>query len=61
MDYKSDYVKSDGSLGTDVDASVSLSEEFKSLVGDVHDEGPNIVTRLLKKKIEAGIASSFEA
>ena len=31
------------------------------LVGDVHDEGPNIVTRLLKKKIEAGIASSFEA
>ena len=44
-----------------MDASVSLSEEFKSLVGDVHDEGPNIVTRLLKKKIEAGIASSFEA
>ena len=61
VDYKSDYVKSEGSLGTDVDASVSLSEEFKSLIGDVHDEGPNVVTRLLKKKIEAGIASSFEA
>ena len=60
VDYKNDYIKEDGSLGTEVNAFVSLSEDFKSAVGDIHDEGPCIVTRLLKKKIENSIASSFD-
>lgn len=61
VSYKGDYVKEDGTLGTNIDAFVAPSEEFKSLVGDTHDEGPSLATRLLKKKIEAGIASSIEA
>ena len=60
LDYKNDYIKEDGSLGTEVNAFVSLSEDFKSAVGDIHDEGPCVVTRLLKKKIENSIASSFD-
>lgn len=56
--YKGDFENPDGTLGTDIDAFVAPSDGFKKLVGDLHDEGNNIIFELIKKKINAAILTS---
>ena len=56
--YKSDEVLPSGEVSTNVDAFFSLSDQFKKLVGDIHDEGDSVVTNLLRKKIENAVLTS---
>lgn len=56
--YAGDKLLESGEVSTDVTAFFSLSDQFKKLVGDIHDEGDNIVTELLRKKIENAILTS---
>lgn len=50
--YEGDIVEADGSVTTEVSSFVALDPVFKKLVGDINDEGANIVASLLEKKIE---------
>lgn len=50
--YEGDSLESDGSVTTSVSSFVALSPVFRKLVGDIHDEGSNLITILLEKKIE---------
>lgn len=56
--YKGDTILESGEVETEVDAFFSLSDRFKKLVGDIHDEGESIVIDLLKKKIDNAILTS---
>lgn len=56
--YKNDEVLPSGEVTTNVDAFFSLSDQFKKLVGDIHDEGDSVVTALLRKKIENALLTS---
>lgn len=50
--YEGDSLESDGSVTTSVSSFVALSPVFRKLVGDIHDEGSNLIATLLEKKIE---------
>lgn len=60
--YKNDKITSSGEIATEVDTFVDLSDSFKKLIGDLHDEGYSALVPLMQKKIEQAIivASSPE-
>lgn len=59
--YDKDRYLPTGEVTTDVDAYVELSESFKKLIGDIHDEADNVVTEALRRKIEtASMIASAE-
>ena len=55
--YKGDTIEETGAVSTEVDAFVSLTPAFKKLIGDIVDEGDNIITDMLRKKIQRAITS----
>lgn len=50
--YIGDSITPDGDLATDVRVFVNLSDSFKKLVGDIHDEAQTVITDLMQKKLE---------
>ena len=55
--YKGDIINKDGTLGTEVQQFVNISDFLKKLIGDIHDEKYNEVDKLLKKKINSALSS----
>jgi hypothetical protein len=53
--YEGDEELPNGELKTNVLQFVSLDDQFKKLIGDIHDEGESVVTNLLRRKIEQAI------
>lgn len=56
--YIGDIEDENGNLSTDVRAFVKLSDSFKKLVGDIHDDAPSVLTDMIEKKIEQSILVS---
>jgi hypothetical protein len=56
--YDKDVILPSGEMTTEVMSFHSISDSFKKMVGDLHDEGPSLITDLLKKKIENAILTS---
>lgn len=56
--YEGDEILDTGEMSTNVTAFHNLDPSFKKLVGDIHDEGDNIVTDLLMKKIKNAVLTS---
>ena len=52
LKYESDSIEESGAVTKEVSAFVSINPMLKKLVGDIRDEGSNLVTNLLEKKIE---------
>ena len=50
--YEGDSITPEGELSTDVRVFVNLSDSFKKLVGDIHDEAQTVLTDLMQKKLE---------
>lgn len=50
--YEGDSITPEGELSTDVKVFVNLSDNFKKLVGDIHDEAQTVLTDLMQKKLE---------
>ena len=50
--YEGDFITPEGELATDVKVFVNLSDSFKKLVGDIHDEAQTVLTDLMQKKLE---------
>lgn len=42
-------------ITTDVDCKVTLSDNFKKLVGDLHDEGRTEIDKALQRKIDTAV------
>jgi len=59
--YIGDEETEEGYLSTNVDAFISLSTQFKKLVGDIVDEGDSIVLGVLKQKIDQSLSSLISA
>jgi hypothetical protein len=55
--YIGDEETPDGYLTTNVDAFISLSTQFKKLVGDIVDEKDSVVLDLLRTKIDQALGS----
>lgn len=53
--YKDDKVSETGELYTEVDAYVDIDDNFKNLVGTLHDEGRTELVSMMMKKIEQAI------
>lgn len=53
--YVCDKVTDSGELKTEVSSSVSLTDAFQKLIGDLHDEGYNELVPLMQKKIEQAV------
>lgn len=50
--YIGDSITPEGELSTDVRVFVNLSDNFKKLVGDIHDEAQTVLTDMIQKKLE---------
>ena len=50
--YEGDSITPEGELSTDVRVFVNLSDSFKKLVWDIHDEAQTVLTDLMQKKLE---------
>ena len=50
--YAGDSITPDGELATNVRVFVNLSDSFKKLVGDIHDEAQTVLTDLMQRKLE---------
>ncbi len=57
VQYKDDIRNDNGTVSTEVTQFVNVSDSFKKLVGDVHDEKFNVIDILLKKKIDSALLS----
>lgn len=55
--YEGDSLNVDGTLATDIMSMVAPSPEFKTLVGEIHDDAENVVTSLLKTMIEESLVT----
>jgi len=55
--YEEDILNEDGTVSTGVSQFVNLSDQFKKLVGDIHDNKFNVVDELMKKKIDMALLS----
>jgi len=53
--YINDTVEPTGAVSTNVEAFAALSPQFKKMVGDLVDEGPNVIESLLERKISSAI------
>jgi hypothetical protein len=56
--YESDEILDTGEMTTNVTVFHSLDDSFKKLIGDIHDEGDNVVMDLLLKKIKNAVLTS---
>lgn len=56
--YTGDEILETGEISTQVLVFNNLEDSFKKLIGDIHDEGDNIVVDLLKKKIKNSVMTS---
>lgn len=59
--YEGDEIQDTGELITDVSALVALNPALKKLVGETHDEGQSVVTRMLKQKIKNTVVTATES
>lgn len=50
--YVKDSLNEDGTISTEVQQFINLSDEFKKLVGDIHDEKWNVIDEMLEKKLD---------
>ena len=57
IQYKEDIMNENGTVSTEVNQFVNVSDSFKKLVGDIHDEKFNVIDTLLKKKIDSALLS----
>ncbi len=55
VQYKDDILNEDGTVSTDVVQFINVSDQFKKLIGDIHDEKFNVVDDILKKKIDSAL------
>lgn len=53
--YKGDTVLDSGEVETEVDSFINVSSDFKKLIGDIHDEGYNVLIPMIEKKIENAV------
>lgn len=58
--YEGDIRMPDEQVKTNVSSYVELSEFFKKLVGDLHDEGQTEIDKALKRKIESAVMIASE-
>lgn len=58
--YAGDRYLPSGEITTDVDSYVELSDSFKKLIGDLHDEAENVLTEMYRKKVESAAAVASE-
>lgn len=56
--YSGDLRKEDGTFVPQVENFVSLSDKFKSLVGEIYSEGNLVLASLFESKIEQAILSA---
>lgn len=56
--YDKDIILPSGEMTTEVTTFHVLDDQFKKLVGDIHDEGDSLVIDLLNKKLLAAVLSS---
>ncbi len=55
VQYKKDLLNEDGTVSTDIMQFINVSDQFKKLIGDVHDEKFNVVDKILKRKIDSAL------
>lgn len=55
VQYKKDILNADGTVSTDIMQFINVSDQFKKLIGDIHDEKFNIVDDILKRKIDSAL------
>lgn len=53
--YSGDQITPEGDLSTNVDCFINLSDSFRKLVGDLHDEARTELVDMLQKKIEQAV------
>lgn len=58
--YVDDVLNATGGIDTNVNAFISLSPFFTSLIGDVIDERQNVIIDVLQKKIDNALANVLE-
>lgn len=56
--YEGDRIIDTGEMVTDVSGLLAIQPSFKKLIGDVHDEGENVVTEMMKQKIKDAVLTS---
>jgi hypothetical protein len=56
--YAGDEILDTGEMTTNVTVFHNLDDSFKKLIGDIHDEGDNIIIDLLMKKIKNAVLTS---
>ncbi len=57
VQFKQDLLNEDGTVSTDIVQFVNISDSFKKIIGDIHDEKYNVIDDILKKKIDSALLS----
>lgn len=58
--YKKDKINPDNSITTEIESHINVSDDFKNLIGELHDEGYTELVTLMEKKIENVIINSVD-
>lgn len=53
--YSGDIINPSGDLSTEVECFAVLEDNFKKLIGDLHDEAKTELVNILQKKIEQAV------